>query len=342
MKQKLLLFITALMLCIGARAQNAIELVINGLRYRIDEDENCAMLIKNSYTLSKIIIPANITCWGKKYPVTELEDKCFYNCTSLTSITIPSSVIYLGYSCFYGCSSLHSVNIQSPEITLGPFCFESTIITDFTIMATTPPDIGGSCFNRCSIDKAKLRVPKASVSSYQSAAVWKSFGTIVPVDGGEVSSECEKPSINYVSGKLKFGCQTPGAEYHYTIKAADECTDALTKDEVSLAARYDISCFATAKGYTRSKTATVKLYWISANIETDGIAPATQMRGVVVSTDGGIVTLSGLKENERVTFYNVSGIKLGETRAMNGQASISASDDVIIARIGSQSIKVKQ
>ena len=209
-------------------------------------------------------------------------------------------------------------------------------------MATTPPTIYDGCFSGCSIDKAKLRVPKASVSSYKNAEVWKSFGTIVSVDGEEVARECEKPSINYVSGKLKFGCQTPGAEYHYTIKAADGCTEALAKDEVSLAARYDISCYATADGYTRSKTATAKLYWISANIETDGIAPATQMRGVVVSTEGGIVTLSGLKENERVTFYNVSGIKLGETRALNGQASISASDDIIIARIGSQSIKVKQ
>ena len=237
---------------------------------------------------------------------------------------------------------MYSVNIQSPKITLDFECFASSRITDFTIMATTPPTIYDDCFDLCSIDRAKLRVPKASVSSYGSAAVWKYFGTIVPVDGGEVSSECEKPSISYVSGKLKFGCQTPGAEYHYTIKAADECTDALAKDKVSLAARYDISCFAIADGYSRSETATAKLYWISANIETDGIAPATQMRGVVVSTEGGIVTLSGLKENERVTFYNVSGIKLGETRAMNGQASISATDDVIIARIGSQSIKVKQ
>ncbi len=211
-------------------------------------------------------------------------------------------------------------------------------------MATTPPNISYSdyCFSGCSIDKAKLMVPKVSVSSYKSAEIWESFGTIVSVDGGVVAVECEKPSISYVSGKLKFGCQTPGAEYHCTIKAADDRTDALAKDEVSLAARYDISCFATADGYTRSKTATAKLYWISANIETDGIAPATQMRDVVVSTEGGIVTLSGLKENERVTFYNVSGIKLGETRALNGQASISATDDVIIARIGSQSIKVKQ
>ena len=77
-------------------------------------------------------------------------------------------------------------------------------------------------------------------------------------------------------------------------------------------------------------------------METDGIAPVTQMRGVVVSTESGIVTLSGLHENERVTFYSVSGIKLGETRALNGQASISAPDDVIIARIGTQAVKVKR
>lgn len=287
----------------------------------------------NCTSLTSITIPSSVTSLG---------EYCFYDCTGLTSVTIPSSVTSLGESCFIICNKLYSVNIKSPKITLGKECFASTIITDFTIMATTPPTISDDCFDGCDIGEAKLMVPKASVSSYQSAAVWKSFGTIVSVDGGEVSSECEKPSISYVSGKLKFGCQTPGAEYHYTIKAADKCTDALTKDEVSLAARYDISCFATADGYTRSKTATAKLYWISANIETDGIAPATQMRGVVVSTEGGIVTLSGLKENERVTFYNVSGIKLGETRALNGQASISASDDIIIARIGSQSIKVKR
>lgn len=340
MKQRLLLFITALMLCIGARA-TTIQ-VIDGLKYIIYTDQNYAVLTGNNYTQREIVIPASITWEGKKYPVTELGVKSFYGCSSLTSITIPSSVTSLGEDCFYGCNNLYSVNIQSPKIELGYYCFASTIITDFTIMATTPPTIPDDCFYGCSIDRAKLMVPKASVSSYLSAAVWKSFGTIVSVDGEEVARECEKPSINYVSGKLKFGCQTPGAEYHCTIKAADDCTDALVKDEMSLAARYDISCFATAKGYTRSKTATAKLYWISANIETDGIAPATQMRGVVVSTEGGIVTLSGLKENERVTFYNVSGIKLGETRAMNGQASISATDDVIIARIGSQSIKVKR
>ena len=478
MKQRLLLFFTALVLCIGTRATTV--QVIDGLKYIIYTDQNCAVVIANNYTAEKIDIPAEITWEDKTYPVTELGngcfkdcsevksinipesvtnlgencfwgctftsinipssvtsigescfgcceslvsitipssvksigDYCFYdcqrlssanipssitslgnrifeNCRSLISVTIPSSVTSLGEGCFTsckklksivipssvtelgkncfdgcesletinipssvtslgnycfaGCYNLFSVNIQSPQITLGESCFSSTIITDFTIMATTPPAISSDCFNGCSIDKTKLIVPKASISSYKSAAVWKDFGTIVDADGGEVAGECEKPSISYTNGKLKFGSQTPGAEYHYTIKAADDCTDALAqKDEVSLAARYDISCYATADGYTRSKTSTARLYWINANMATDGIAPATQMRDVVVSTEGGIVTLSGLQENERVAFYSVSGIKLGETRALNGQASISASDDVVIARIGTQTIKVKR
>ena len=185
-------------------------------------------------------------------------------------------------------------------------------------------------------------VPKGSVDSYKAANGWNKFGYILPIEGGGQPGECGTPRISYASGKLQFNSSTPGADYHYTIKASDACTNALTKGNVSLAACYDISCYATAEGYTRSKTATAKLYWINANMETDGIAPATQMRGVVVSTEGGIVTLSGLQENERVTFYNVSGMKIGETRALNGQASISAPDEVIIAHIGTQSIKVKR
>ena len=69
MKQRLLLFITALMLCMGARAENTTEQVINGLRYIIHTDQNCATLINNSYTQSEIVIPAKIAWNGKAYPV---------------------------------------------------------------------------------------------------------------------------------------------------------------------------------------------------------------------------------------------------------------------------------
>ena len=78
MKQRLLLFITALMLCIGAKA-TAIQ-VIDGMKYIIYTDKNCAALTGNKYTQKEIVIPASITWEGKKYPVTALGDECFYDC----------------------------------------------------------------------------------------------------------------------------------------------------------------------------------------------------------------------------------------------------------------------
>lgn len=91
MKQRFLLLFTALMLCVGARAGSTTTQVINGLEYIIYTDRNCATLVNNNCTQSEIVIPAEITWEGKKYPVTELGNSCFYNCWSLKSITIPSS-----------------------------------------------------------------------------------------------------------------------------------------------------------------------------------------------------------------------------------------------------------
>ena len=123
MKQRLLLFITALMLCIGARA-TTIQ-VIDGLKYIIYTDQNYAALTGNNYTQKEIVIPASITWDGKKYPVTELGAKSFSNCSSLSSVTIPSSVTSLGERCFDNCNSLTSINIPSSVTSLGDYCFSS-------------------------------------------------------------------------------------------------------------------------------------------------------------------------------------------------------------------------
>ena len=147
MKQRLLLFITALMLCMGARA--ATVQVIDGLKYIIYTDQNCATLTGNNYTQSEIVIPAEITWEGKKYPVTELGNSCFENCWRLTSITIPSSVTSIGDRCFFWCDGLKSVTIPSSVISLGESCFSGcTKLTSITIPSSVT-SLGKECFENC-------------------------------------------------------------------------------------------------------------------------------------------------------------------------------------------------
>lgn len=153
MKQRFLLLITALMLCMGARAENTTEQVFNGLRYIIHTDENYAELISYDYRLnntqSEVVIPASITWEGKKYPVTELGNNCFSSCYYLTSVTIPSSVTSLGYGCFQGCDGLTSITIPSSVTSIGNLCFwYCRSLTSITIPSSVT-SIGSNCFSNC-------------------------------------------------------------------------------------------------------------------------------------------------------------------------------------------------
>ena len=163
MKQRFLLLITALMLCVGARAGSTTTQGINGLEYIIYTDQNCATLIDNYGTQSEIVIPAEITWEGKKYPVTELGNSCFYNCWSLKSITIPSSVTSLGDRCFYGCDGLKSITIPSSVTSIGDYCFyRCQSLTSITIPSSVTR-LGKSCFDACG-NLTSITIPSSVTS----------------------------------------------------------------------------------------------------------------------------------------------------------------------------------
>ena len=50
----------------------------------------------------------------------------FYNCTGLTSITIPDSVTSIGNYAFYGCTGLTSITIPDSVTSIGRFAFNNT------------------------------------------------------------------------------------------------------------------------------------------------------------------------------------------------------------------------
>src|ERR1035441_3491021 len=56
-----------------------------------------------------VTIPNTINGW----PVTNIGDEAFWNCRSLSSVTIPGSVICIGVEAFLGCYSLPSVTIPN-------------------------------------------------------------------------------------------------------------------------------------------------------------------------------------------------------------------------------------
>ena len=303
---------------------SAMAEVIDGFRYVLDSETKTATLLHKmeAHCSGDIIIPEKVKGNdGIEYVVTSLGDDCFYGCSGLTSITIPSSVTSLGENCFDGCSGLETVYFK------GKKCNSSYKGLDIPTTSI-------------------IKVPTEYLQEYKDA-----FGTNYkyiyawnPDETGEDNkpvTQCSTPSISCESGKLMFACETTGAKYHYTITDTDIKSDALSENgEVSLSADYNISVYATADGYKASDKAEATLYWINANLDNGTNINMVKTRGVVASAHDGIITLFGLDNDEVVKFYATDGKYLGSSVAANGAASYAVNESLVIAKVGKDSIKI--
>ena len=72
----------------------------------------------------------NISCqsvtFSENSQLISIDNQAFFNCTSLTSITIPSGVTSIGGSAFDGCTSLTSITIPSGVTSIGNQAFNDT------------------------------------------------------------------------------------------------------------------------------------------------------------------------------------------------------------------------
>lgn len=96
-------------------------------------------------TDNEVIIPSTYN----NLPVMSIATSAFYNCDSLTSITIPDSVTSIGYGAFRGCSSLTSITIPDSVTSIGSEAFyDCDSLTSVTI-GNGVTSIGENAFYGC-------------------------------------------------------------------------------------------------------------------------------------------------------------------------------------------------
>ena len=117
-----------------------------------------------------------------------IEGSAFKSCIGLTSVTIPESVQSIGYGIFGMCHNLTSIEIPNSVTSIGERAFwECYGLKSVTNHATEPQTISANAFENAGISSCALYVPAESVKAYQTADVWKDFGSLIPMQAEEVT-----------------------------------------------------------------------------------------------------------------------------------------------------------
>lgn len=131
----------------------AYDFYANGIYYNINGNEvtvtykgTSPSQYSDRYTGS-VTIPSTVNYGGMTYSVTSIGGWAFYECSGLTSVTIPNSVTSIGESAFSGCSGLTNVIIPNSVTSIGGGAFYlCSGLTSIVVASGNPTyDSRGNC-----------------------------------------------------------------------------------------------------------------------------------------------------------------------------------------------------
>ncbi len=149
--------------------------------------------------ITSVIVPSGVYIIGKKAfaynenletvmlpkGLEHIGSGAFNGCSSLSSIKLPDGLATIGNYAFVRCSKLSSVEIPKTVTSFGSGVFEECkALKELKCLLAEPPAINANVFHKLDKSKVTLYVPKASLSKYKQAAVWKEFGEIKSIEQG--------------------------------------------------------------------------------------------------------------------------------------------------------------
>ncbi len=217
MKHNFNLLLVALMLLCSTVA-TAHDFEVDGIYYSISSstDKTVAVTYRStsyvyeSYEYSgNVTIPSVVTYNGTTYSVTSIGFRAFYECTGLTSVTIPGSVTSIENQAFSSCFSLASIEIPGSVTSIGDGAFIGcTGLTSVTI-GNSVTSIGQGAFMGCT-GLTSIEIP-GSVTSIDYYAFYgcSSLASVVVNEGNTTYDSRENCNaiIETATNKLIAGCK---------------------------------------------------------------------------------------------------------------------------------------
>ncbi len=203
----------------------------------------------------ELYFPGIVTNEGKEYTVTEILTGGYASCTSVTSLTIPNTVVTIGERAFQGCVALRDLTIGNSVATIGPIAFNKCSNLSRITIPRSVETIGDNAFLECSkleeikVEQGNIRYDSrddchALIETASNRLLCGTKNTIIPNTVKEIGDNafysCEgltdiiiPNSVTTIGNCAFFGCsglagiEIPGSVTAIGIGAFSSC-DGLT------------------------------------------------------------------------------------------------------------------
>ncbi len=202
-----------------------------GLEFKITSFDNkyCTLYkMDSSYGLD-VFVPSYVEIAGERYRVIEISDNAFANCSVMTTIYIPSTVLRIGSRAFCNCASLTKVILGASVEEIGNSAFSNCRGLKALYLGAKLKKIGKNTFDRCdALEKVYYTADEISLKEIDgltlSETVSVEYGSIYSTFTLELPLVCPTKEISSVKvggeGYPFFiGKRTDGLITHICLEA---------------------------------------------------------------------------------------------------------------------------
>jgi len=263
------------------------------------------------YSLSSLTIPSGVTYIG---------DFAFASCTSLSSLNFNAiNCTTMGTSSapvFEGCSILQTINVGSNVTNIPANAFRplSPVQHIYSFSTTPPTAVASSSFSGINKNTCILHVPTGTVGAYSTAAGWKEFFNIV--DDVVIPTHTISGQVTFNSNPLS------GVTMAYT--GGSTVTNSLGQYSITVNAGATVTITPSLSGYTFTPPS-ITCTNVNGNLTNQNFTaqlafvPVTNITGVpTTATATSPLTLTGTvvpsnATNQTITWSLVSAGTTGAT-----------------------------